>query len=142
MSSHPFRNVSSSGVYYLPPARRPAVEKAAEKEGLLLLKADISPHASKNDALARLGADFQFPDWYGANFDALFDCLTDADWQPAKGHVLMIEGSAELRVTAPDDFATLIDVFKAAADTRRDAGSPFWILLDSPARGIPSLPEA
>jgi hypothetical protein len=23
-----------------------------------------------------------FSDWYGANFDALFDCLTDPDWQP------------------------------------------------------------
>ena len=142
MSSHPFTTSSSSGVYYLPPARRPAVEAAAKKERLLLLKADISPHASKENALARLGADLRFPTWYGANFDALFDCLTDADWQPAKGHVLVIQGVAELRTTDQDDFTTLIEVFKAAADARKDASSPFWILLDSPARGIPSFPEA
>lgn len=142
MSSHPFKTRDTSGVYYLPSARRLAIERAAEKERLLLLKAEMSPHASKEKVLAQLGTDLGFPIWYGANFDALFDCLTDADWQPAKGHVLMIQGVAELRTTDPDDFTTLIEVFKAAADARKDAGSPFWILLDSPARGIPSLPEA
>jgi len=142
MSSHPFKTSNSSGVYYLPPARRPAVEGVAEKERLLLPKAEMSPHASKEKALAQLGTDLQFPIWYGANFDALFDCLTDADWQPAKGHVLMIHGMAALRTTDPDDFTTLIEVFKAAADARKDAGSPFWILIDSPARGIQSFPEA
>lgn len=142
MSCHPFKSAETSGVYFLPPTRRAATESAAEKERLCLLKADISPDANKDTALAELGRDLEFPIWYGANFDALFDCLTDTDWQPAKGHVLMIKGIAELRSKDPDDFTTLIEVFKAAAETRKDAGSPFWILLDTPARGIPVFPEA
>lgn len=142
MGSHPFKTGDTSGVYYLSPARRVATEATVEKERLRLLKAEISPHANKDKALAELGSNLDFPIWYGTNFDALFDCLTDPDWQPAKGHVLVITGVAELRATNPDDFATLIEVFKAAAEARKEAGSPFWILLDSPARGISSLPEA
>lgn len=142
MSSHLFKSGDTSGAYFLPAARQPVIEAAAGKERLRVLKAEISPHASKDKALAQLGKDLGFPIWYGGNFDALFDCLTDNDWQPAKGHVLMINGTAALRTTDPEDFSTLIEVFKAAAETRKAAGSPFWILLDAPARGIPPFPEA
>lgn len=142
MSSHPFKSGDISGVYFLSAARQPAIEAAAGKERLRLLKAEISPQAGKDQALAQLGKDLGFPIWYGGNFDALFDCLTDSDWQPAKGHVLLIKGTAALRTTDPEDFSTLIEVFKAAAETRKDAGCPFWILLDAPARGIPPFPEA
>jgi hypothetical protein len=31
----------------------------------------------------------------------------------------------------------LIEVFQAATEARREAASPFWILIDTPARGIP-----
>lgn len=142
MSCTTFKTSDTSGVYHLPPARQSTVEALAEKDRLRLLKAEIPPRAGKAKALAQLGTDLQFPIWYGANFDALYDCLTDTDWQPAKGHVLVIKGMAELRTTAPDDFTTLIEVFKAAADARKAAGQRFWILLDSPARGILTLPEA
>jgi RNAse (barnase) inhibitor barstar len=142
MSTHPFKSSDSSGVYFLPPARLIAIETAAGKERLRLLKAEISAHADRDKALGQLGTDLGFPIWYGGNFDALFDCLTDSDWQPAKGHVLIIRGVAELRSTDPESFSTLIEVFRAAADARKEAGSPFWILLDTPARGIPPLPEA
>lgn len=142
MSSHPFKSVDSSGTYFLPIARQAATEAIAEKERLRWLQAEISPRANKDQALAQLGKDLGFPIWYGGNFDALFDCLTDNDWNPAKGLVLMISGTATLRASDPEDFSTLIEVFKAAAETRKDAGCAFWILLDAPARGIPPFPEA
>lgn len=142
MGDHVFRKIETSGVYSLAASRRPAVESAAEKESLRLLNTTIPPRANKDKALAQFGADLDFPTWYGANFDALFDCLTDPDWLPAKGHVILIKGMAGLRATTPEDFTTLIEVFKAAAEARKEAGHPFWILLDSPARGITALPEA
>lgn len=142
MSDHLFRNAETSGVYYLPPPRLASIKMTAEKERLALLTAEIAPHANKDKALAQIGTGLSFPIWYGANFDALFDCLTDADWHPAKGHVIVIKGVAELRATDPDDFATLIEVFQAAAETRREAASPFWLLIDTPARGVAALPEA
>lgn len=142
MSSHLFRTNETSGVYYLPPARWLAIESTATKEKVRLLKAELPPRVATERRLAQLGADLDFPIWYGSNFDALFDCLTDPDWQPAKAHLLMIKGMAELRTANPDDFSTLIDVLGAAAEARKAAQSPFWILLDTPARGIPTFIEA
>jgi len=142
MSDNLLTNADESGVYHLVTARRSSIESAAHHAHFCVLKADISKPATTEAVLLQLGAALNFPDWYGANFDALHDCLTDPDWAPAKGHVLLINGLAGLRSSDPEDFATLIDVFQSAAETRRATHSPFWVLIDAPARGIPILAEA
>jgi len=106
MNDQLFENAEESGVYYLPPAHQGSAADAAKKKGLLVLTVEIAARANKDQALKQLGAALHFPTWYGANFDALFDCLTDPDWQPGRGHVIMIKGMIDLRATNPDDFAT------------------------------------
>lgn len=142
MSDKSLKDAALSGLYHLPPPRLAAVEASAERMRFCLIKADITQQTSIESVLSQLGNAFQFPIWYGANFDALFDCLCDPDWQPAKGHVLVINGMARLRAADPDDFATLTEVFLAVAEARRERQGPFWILIDTPARGISTFPEA
>lgn len=142
MSDNLLENASSSGVFHLVATQQPTIEAAAHQADFCVLKADIVRPASTEDALLQLGSALDFPNWYGANFDALYDCLTDPDWQPAKGHVLFINGITRLRAAHPVDFVTLIDVLQAAAEDRRKTHVPFWILIDAPARGVPMLAEA
>jgi RNAse (barnase) inhibitor barstar len=142
MSENLLKDVDASGVFHLPPARQQGIETCANKAHFCVLKTDITERASTEATLLQLGATLDFPNWYGANFDALYDCLTDPTWQPAKGHVLLINGLGHLRKTAPTDFATLIEVLQAVAEARRAMNTPFWALIDTPARGIPKLPEA
>lgn len=136
------KNTEASGVFHLSPARHDAIEAASQRVHFRFLKVDIVGPSSAPDVLRQIGSALNFPNWYGANFDALYDCLADPDWQPAKGHILLINGLTRLRRLAPEDFATLIDVFQAVVDARRKLDTPFWILIDAPARGIPTLPEA
>lgn len=35
---------------------------------------------TKNEALVEIGRVFSFPEYYGKNLDALYDCLTDLSW--------------------------------------------------------------
>ena len=142
MSDLLFRNSGTSGLYHFPRHRQATIAKAADRQHLRLLLAEILPPADKAKVLAQIGKALAFPDWYGANFDALFDCLTDADWQPAKGHLLLLSGMANLLASDPDSFATLIEVLQAAAESRLAANTPFWIAIDTPVQGIPGLPEA
>jgi RNAse (barnase) inhibitor barstar len=130
-----------SGLYCLQPGHRKSVEASSGKLHLQFLHADLADCRSMAEALGRLGKSLHFPDWYGANFDALFDCLSDPAWQPAPGKVLMITGIESLRLAEPEGFATLLEVFQAATEARREAGRPFWLLLDSPVPGIAALPE-
>ena len=142
MSDNLLTKADESGVYHLVTSRRTSIESAALHAQFCVLKADITRPATTEAVLRQLGSALNFPSWYGANFDALHDCLTNPDWAPAKGHVLFINGLAGLRASDPGDFATLIDVFQSASEIRRATHTPFWVLLDAPARGIPTLAEA
>ena len=142
MSDKLLKSTERAGLYFLPPLRRNAVEASAQKLHFPVLNADLGRHKKIETTLRQLGNALHFPIWFGANFDALFDCLTDPDWYPAKGHVIILSDIDSLRASDPDDFTTLIEVLQAAAEARREAGSPLWVLLDTPARGIAPLPEA
>lgn len=142
MSDNLLENASASGVFHLPATQQSTIETAARHADFCVLKVDIVRHPSTEDVLLQLGSALDFPSWYGGNFDALYDCLTDPDWQPAKGHVLFINGITRLRAAHPVDFVTLIEVLQAAAEDRRKTHVPFWVLIDAPARGIPTLAEA
>ena len=142
MTDKLLKNAALAGVYHLPPLRRAALEAAAQKQHFPVLIADIGVHQKIETTLRQLGSALHFPIWFGANFDALFDCLADPDWYPAKGHVIVLSGIDSLRVSDPDHFTTLIEVLQAATEARREIGFPLWVLLDTPARGIASLPEA
>jgi hypothetical protein len=140
MSGQLLEKTAQAGLYYISPARREGIVKAAKELHFQTHPADISQCRTVDDVLHHLGSALHFPVWYGANFDALYDCLTDSEWQPGKGHVLLINGLESLRRSDPESFATLIEVFLATAEVRRDSGMPFWILIDTFVPDIPELP--
>ena len=141
MSEKFLGKADQAAVYYLPASRRNAIDATAGKLDLRSIPVDLSRAASAGEALRRIGEALNFPDWYGANFGALIDCLTDPECLPGKGHGLFVDGAATLRQGDPRAFATLLEVLRAAAGERRAAGAPLWILLDTHAPGIHSLPE-
>ena len=142
MSEKLLSKSDQSGVYYLPASRRGAIEKAAKSLHLKHWHLEITPGQMAGEVLEQIGKILNFPEWYGANFDALHDCLTDPECLPGTGHILTISGCNGLRSSDPEGFATLLEVFKAATDDLRQTGVALWILLDKPLPGIRSLPAA
>lgn len=136
------QDASQAGLYHLPAARYSEVQAQARQARLVQLSADLSASGEAGEILRELGRAFGFPIWYGANFDALHDCLTDPDWQARKGLLLLVSGLETLRHNDPEAFSTLIEVLRSAARIRSAAKYPTWILLTSPARGIANLPDA
>ena len=66
----------------------------------------------KPGTLAAIAAALDFPDWFGANWDALEDCLTDLSWRKgAPPRVFLFSGASP-----DDDFGILRDVLGAVAD--------------------------
>ena len=137
MSDDFLRDSTRAGLYYLAAEHHQAVARQASRLGFRLLHADLAACRTNAEMLTELGRAFDFPEWYGANFDALFDCLTDPDWKAAPGHVLLILGNV-----AKGPPSTLLEVLSAAAEERRTAGHPFWILVDTPAHDLPAFPDA
>lgn len=129
-----------AGLYYLPPSQQPLLPEMATNAGLKLLSADLGDSKDSREALRQLGKACRFPKWYGVNFDALHDCLTELDWQRGRGVALQISGLDRLGQSDPDACSTLIEVLQSAASIRSAGKHPLWILLNSPATGVACLP--
>ncbi len=142
MKPNVFKDDSRAGLYHLPAADDGDLVDLASKAHLTLLIADVSASKNSQEALRELGKAGQFPRWYGANLDALHDCLTDPDWQAKKKIILKITGLVALQISHPEAFSMLIDVLRSAAATRLAKKHPLWILLTSPAPGVAHLPDA
>lgn len=131
-----------TGLYHLPASRRRRLLEQAARTHQTVLEADIGGSATTHDALLELGKAFIFPDWYGANLDALRDCLTDPEWQPDTPLALLVSGVDALRRNDPEIFPALLEVLRSAAELRTAENAPLCILIDAAAPGIADLPEA
>ena len=83
--------------------------------------------------LRRIAAALGFPAWFGENWDALEDCLTDLSWREAQGHVLVLQG---FQFLPADDLGVLIDVLTTAAEFWAARGKPFFAVFIDPERTI------
>jgi hypothetical protein len=116
-----------------------ALAAAAAARGYGVYRVDLAGIPDKAALMERLRDALHFPDWFGHNWDALEDCLTDMSWSEHVGYVLLIRGGAELRRDQKPLLDTLIDVLKSAADFWRGEERPFWaFFLDLPPS--PTLP--
>ena len=75
----------------------------------------------------RIAATLSFPAWFGFNWDALFDCLADLQWQPAApGYVIIFEHVQAFAESSQDDYGTLVEVLDDVAERWRSENIPFW----------------
>ena len=105
------------------------VERAAKEAGLAVFRIDIGHAHNKKDFLTQVAKALSFPAWFGGNWDALYDCLTDLDWLPTKtGHVLVFEKSDHF-CASHKEFDTAKAVLVETAEYWKAQGRPFWVLL-------------
>ena len=91
---------------------------AAEGAGQHFLYADLSSAQSKQEVLDKIAESFLFPNHFGKNLDALYDCMTDlvhkAGTQP--GFVVVLEQLPDNPRFDREAREQLLDVFRDAAD--------------------------
>lgn len=71
--------------------------------------------ATRERLFQEWAAALQFPAYFGENWDAFEECLSDLEWLPAGGLILFITQSDRLLEESPDDLRTFGDVLRFAA---------------------------
>jgi len=117
-----------SGVYRASGAA--AIEQATRGSGL-----DVVILDAEGDLFSAMARALSFPDWFGANWDALEDCLSDLSWRSAAGHVLVLRAYPQ-----GDALGVLIDVLRATAEYWAGRKRPFFAVFVDPQKKLP-LPE-
>ncbi|MCX7891579.1 MAG: barstar family protein [Burkholderiales bacterium] len=134
----------AGGVYQLLAEPRD-VERAAKRAGLAVFRVDIHHVHGKADFLQALAKALAFPEWFGGNWDALADVLTDLSWHEAPGYVLVLEKAKHFGAGHREDFATAMDVLGFVVNEWHEEGKPFWVFVAGAQgwdAGLPKWPPA
>lgn len=119
------------------PADRPVADAlaAAHEAGWTGAALDLEGVRDKPEFLARCAGALRFPDWFGHNWDALADCLTDLSWcPPGRGRLLAISGWQGYAAAAPEEWSVVENVLADAVGYWRDTGTGLAVIM---ARGRP-----
>lgn len=92
---------------------------------------DLSAVQDKDQLMTAFAADLELPDWFGANFDALYDVLTDPDFVPDRAGLLLV-GLDALNGRDPELGSHLLGVLLEAQAAAADLGRHLW-LFEEPA---------
>ena len=127
---------AGAGAYFIHLDDAPAALDAADELAFAIARVDLAGCTDKDGLLQRVGEALRFPDWFGANWDALADSLGDLSWWPAPGYLLLIEHATDWRAADGRGFNTLLAILKEAADDWRERNVAFWALLPLPAEAL------
>lgn len=130
-------DASKSGVYRT--TRSDEILDAAQGSALRIVRISLAQASGKQALLERVARALEFPQWFGGNWDALEDCLTDLSWSKAGGHVLLIEGAEGL---AGDERGIFIDILASAAAWWAERRRPFFAVFVGDPPALPAqLPD-
>ncbi len=106
------------------------LRKAAERADQRWIHADCSQAVDRAQVLEAIAGAAGFPAWFGANLDALFDCVTDLvpDASATRpGIVFVLENLPDTAGFDREARQALIDVFRDAADEFYDRAVAFRV---------------
>lgn len=129
------KDASRSGVYRASgDAVILEVVREAGLDGVVISFAGVQ---GKEGLLKKLAEALGFPTWFGGNWDALEDSLSDLSWREAPGWVLILR---ELDALPRDERGVLVEVLASAAQFWAERGKLFFAVFIDPQRSL-ALPD-
>jgi len=130
------------GVFFLAePATPKDVQAAAKRAKFAYFHIEGKNIARKEQLLNHVATALRFPDYFGGNWDAMEECLTDMEWVDAPGYVIHYDHIDGLAAAHPDQLETFIEICRDAVGSWKEDGTPFIVLLagSKPPKGVAKL---
>jgi RNAse (barnase) inhibitor barstar len=129
------KDASRSGVYRS--TDDAVILEVLRGSGFDVIALSFAAAQGKESALKALAEALGFPEWFGGNWDALEDCLSDLSWRDAPGWVLIFR---DFKGLSRDDFGVLVDVLAGTAESWAERGKLFFAVFVDPQRSL-DLPD-
>jgi hypothetical protein len=84
---------------------------------------------NKRDFLAATATSLNFPEYFGHNWDAFEECISDPDLTPNQTLIVIFDDMTAFVKNEPDQFKTALDILRDAAKTWSDAGKSLLVLI-------------
>ncbi len=103
---------------------------AAVEAGFALFAADLKGVKGKQNLLNALARAADFPDEFGANWDALADDLCDLSWAGnASGYILLLRNVSDTFGLSANDREIALDILADTTVYWRQRNKAFWIFF-------------
>ncbi len=130
-----------AGIFAAPRVIGP-LRAAAKGNGVAWLDLDLAGARDRDVFLRRCAGIFEFPGYFGRNWDALHECLLEAAGSGTPGAVVHWRRGAELARRAPDAVGTALEIFSEAAMYWGASGRVLLVVVDrdcAPGLDLPPL---
>jgi RNAse (barnase) inhibitor barstar len=74
---------------------------------------------------------FNLPEYFGNNWDACFDCLTDLSWCPANSYLFYYQNYQNFATNSPEDWDIFLDILQEAISHWKKQKIPFFVILST-----------
>ena len=123
-SEHP------SGVYWLKTHASVAeLQKHSRAKSLTFFHLEGKKIEKKDQFLNHAAVAMKFPDHFGKNWDAFYDCLTDMEWAESNGYVIYFDHTDGFAEHHESQLETVIELFQDAVDFWKGDGKSMLVLL-------------
>ncbi|PZU95969.1 MAG: barnase inhibitor [Pseudanabaena sp.] len=83
----------------------------------------------KQSFLQKVAEVMQFPDYFGYNWDAFEECITDLDWCPAAQYILIYDYPEAFSTAEPEEWMIAYDILRLAVEYWQSTDTPLGVLL-------------
>jgi len=125
-----------SGVRRIEDAAIEELEAEADELGWRCVVLDGAEVEDRESFLQMCDEAFGLPDWFGMNWDALEECLSDLDLAETEGVVVVWSSWGLLAEAEPKDFAVALDVLAGAVRSWASDGVRGGVLLLGEGPGL------
>ncbi len=125
-----FAHDSPSGVYWLKAhASVTELAKLARTKSLAFYHLEGKKIEKKDQFLNHAAVAMKFPDHFGKNWDAFYDCLTDMEWVDSNGYAIYFDHTDSFAEHHESQLETVIELFQDAVDFWKGEGKSMLVLL-------------
>ena len=99
----------------------------AQESGHHFLHSDLSRTHNKEGFIKKVAKDFLFPEYFGENLDALYDCMTDAIFKSGRqqGFIVVLDQLPYGLSADKEEREQILDLFRDVSDYWSDRRIPF-----------------
>ena len=115
------------------------VRSQLEAEGWRVFCLEGHDIKDKASFLSECAVSMEFPAYFGKNWDAFEECLTDLSWAKADGYVVLFDHADAFELNAADDWATAMEIFGNALKSWHEAGTSMIVLVRGAKAALPTL---
>lgn len=107
----------------------PILIKLKQSNYSIFLIDNDSPILGKFQLLERISALGEFPDYFGFNWSALEDCLSDFTWLPSSGYIFIMRQAHYFMISEPESFLTFKEIMEDSGKLWANEGILFKLVL-------------